>query len=316
MKNKKVVAIGGGSGLSSLLVGLKNFPLDITAVVSVCDDGRSTGKLREEFNIPAVGDIRQVISSLSETNELMAKLLNYRFKTTSDLNGHSVGNLMLTALSQITGNMSDGIEVLSDVLKLKGHVLPLTEQSVTLVGKMKDGRVIEGEHHITEADGVIESVYYKEKDVAVNQKVIDALMEADLIIFSMGSLFTSIIPDLLCGDIIKTLDEVKAPLMYICNIMTQPGETDGFKVSDHVKLLNSYLGKRKLDIVIANNGEITEELAHKYETEERKDPVIYDLETENIVPCVIKDDLVDYSTGVIRHNSLNLSLYIFKEAMK
>ena len=148
--NKKVVILGGGTGLSSLLRGLKQYPLDITAVVSVCDDGSSTGRLREEFNTPAVGDIRKVITSLSETEPLVEELLNYRFKTTSDLNGHAVGNLLLTAMANITGNMSDGIESLSKVLNLKGKVLPLTEDNVILMGRMEDGSIIEGEHNITE----------------------------------------------------------------------------------------------------------------------------------------------------------------------
>ncbi len=313
MKNKKVVVLGGGSGLSALLVGLKKFPVDITAVVSVCDDGSSTGKLRKEFKIPAVGDIRKVIASLSETDELMEELLNYRFKTTSDLNGHTVGNLMLTALSNITGNMSDGIEVLSSVLNLKGHVLPLTEDNAILMAKMKDGTTVEGEHNITAYDGAVKKVYYKER-VKVNSKVIDAIKKADLIIFSMGSLFTSIIPDLLCKEIVKTIDEIKTPIMYVCNMMTQPGETDKFKVSNHVKLLNSYLGKRKIDIVVVNNGEITKAMAKKYETKEKKDPVIYDEEeTKKLVKKVIADDFIDESSGILRHNALNLGFYIFKE---
>lgn len=313
MKKKKIVAFGGGSGLSSLLIGLKKFPVDITAVVSVCDDGSSTGKLRKEFKIPAVGDIRKVIASLSETDGLMEELLNYRFKTTSDLNGHTVGNLMLTALSNITGNMSDGIEVLSSVLNLKGHVLPLTEDNAILMAKMKDGKIIEGEHNITNYNGVIKKVYYKNK-VKINPKVMKALKEADIIIFSMGSLFTSIIPDLLCKEIVKTIDEIKTPIMYVCNMMTQPGETDKFKVSNHIKLLNSYLGKRKIDTVIVNNGEITEPMIKKYETKEKKDPVIYDREeTKKLVKKVIVDNFIDESTGILRHNSLNLGFYIFRE---
>jgi uncharacterized cofD-like protein len=220
---------------------------------------------------------------------------------------------MLTALSNITGNMSDGIEVLSSVLNLKGHVLPLTEDNAILMAKMKDGTIIEGEHNITEYEGVIKKVYYKER-VKVNPKVICALKKADLIIFSMGSLFTSIIPDLLCKEIVKTIDEIKTPIMYVCNMMTQPGETDKFKVSNHVKLLNSYLGKRKIDIVVVNNGEITKSMAKKYETKEKKDPVIYDEEeTKKLVDRVIVDDFIDESSGILRHNALNLGFYIFKE---
>ena len=160
---KRVVVLGGGTGMSSLLRGLKEFPVDITAVVSVCDDGKSTGRLRREFNIPAVGDIRKVLVSLSETEPLVEQLLNYRFNTTSDLNGHTVGNLLLTAMGNMTGNMSDGIEAISKILNLHGKILPLTEDNVTLAAIMSDGEVVEGEHNITECGKKIKKVYYLEK---------------------------------------------------------------------------------------------------------------------------------------------------------
>lgn len=307
---KKVVVLGGGTGMSSLLKGLKEFPIDITAVVSVCDDGRSTGRLREEFHVPAMGDIRQVLVSLSETEPLVEKLLNYRFKTTSDLNGHPVGNLLLTALSNMTGNMSSGVEALGRVLNLKGHILPLTEDEVTLVAKMKDGKVIEGEHNITEYNGKIREVYYKEEPV-LNDLVEDAIREADLVILSMGSIFTSIIPNLLCKRVIKVLEETKIPIMYTCNMMTQPGETDDLKVSDHVAIINKYLGKRKVDVVIANNGKIKEDIRKKYETLEQKDPVILDIENlENVE--VISNDYVKIENEYLRHDAILLSLDIFK----
>lgn len=261
--NKKVAVLGGGTGLSSLLKGLKLFPVDISAIVSVCDDGKSTGKLREEFKTPAVGDIRKVITSLAETEPLVEELMNYRFSTTSDLNGHAVGNLILTAITNITGNMSEGITALSKVFNLKGKVIPLTEDNVVLMGKMADGEVIEGEHNITEANKTIVDVFYKDKAKA-SESALNAIREADTIILSMGSLYTSIIPNLLCKDIIKEIDKSKAKIIYVCNIMTQPGETTEFAVSDHVKVLNGYLGKRKIDIVIANNGVIKQEMIDKY----------------------------------------------------
>ena len=155
---KKVVVLGGGTGSSTLLRGLKEFPVDLTAIVSVCDDGSSTGILREEFNIPAVGDIRRVLIALSETEPLVMELFNYRFRTTSDLDGHTVGNLLLTASSEITGNLSDGIEALSKVFNLKGKVVPLTEDNVVLMGEMEDGSVVEGEHHITQNKNKIKKV--------------------------------------------------------------------------------------------------------------------------------------------------------------
>lgn len=309
--NKKVVVLGGGTGMSCLIRGLKQFPLDITTVVSVCDDGRSTGRLRNEFKIPAVGDIRQILVALSETEPLVEKLLNYRFNTTSDLNGHTVGNLLLTASSNITGNMSDGIEALAKVLNLKGRVLPLTEDNVTLVGKMKDGNIVEGEHLITEYDGKIEHVYYKDEPI-VNNNVLKAIKEADLIVLSMGSLYTSIIPNLICKDIINEIDKSKAKIVYTCNIMTQPGETDEYKVSDHIKTLNSYLGKRKIDIVIANNGKIDEKLAKKYSNLEQKDPVILDVEEtkkENVK--IVSENLVVIENNLLRHDILKLGFRIF-----
>ena len=162
---RKVVVLGGGTGSSTLLRGLKEFPVDLTAIVSVCDDGRSTGVLREEFSIPAVGDIRRVLVALSETEPLVMELFNYRFHTTSDLDGHTVGNLLLTASSEITGNLSDGIEALSKVFNLKGKVVPLTEDNVVLMGEMADGSVVEGEHNITENKNAVKRVFYKEKPV-------------------------------------------------------------------------------------------------------------------------------------------------------
>ena len=297
--------------MSTLLRGLKNFPVEITAVVSVCDDGASTGRLREEFHQPAMGDIRKVLVSLSETEPLVEELLEYRFNTTSDLNGHAVGNLLLTAMANITGNMSDGIEALSKILNLKGHVLPLTEDNITLIGEMEDGTKVVGEHHITESKKRIKKVYYEE-DPKVCKTVIKAIEKADLVILSMGSLYTSIIPNLICRDIIKELDNADKKIMYVCNMVTQPGETDNMKVSDHVKILNNYLGKHKVDVVIANSGLITKEIALKYQTEEQKDPVVLDeKEINNMNVELIENNYVMISENMIRHNVEKLALDIY-----
>lgn len=300
--------------MSNLLSGLKQYPLDITAIVTVCDDGKSTGILREEFNIPAVGDIRRVLVSLSETEPLVMELFNYRFETTSDLDGHTVGNLLLTASSEITGNLSDGIEALSKVLNLKGKVVPLTEDNVTLMGLMNDGSIVEGEHNITQSKNKIKKVYYKENAVPT-KAALKAIKEADLILFSMGSLFTSIIPNLLIPEVVSAINKSKAKIMYACNMMTQPGETDGFKVSDHIKKLNEYLGERKVEIVLVNNGVINEEMAKFYETQEQKDPVIYDKENNDYE--VIEDDFT-YITknNLLRHDNIKLGFHIFYYLMK
>lgn len=274
--NKKVVVLGGGKGISYLLAGLKDFPLDITAVISVADNGQSTGKLREEFHIPAVGDIRKVITSLSESDENIKEMLAYRFHTTSDLDGHALGNLILTSLLDITGSLKSAIEELSILLDVKSKILPLTEdENITLMGEAIDGDIIEGEEMITKSPKKIKKLFYKEEPHILNE-VIEAINEADLILLSMGSLYTSLFPNLLAKKVIKALDKTKAPIMYVCNIVTQPGETDNFTVSDHVNLINQYLGMHKLDVVIASNSPISQEMAEKYASEERKDPVKID----------------------------------------
>ena len=306
----KVVVLGGGTGESTLLRGLKLFPLDITAVVSVSDDGRSTGKLREEFNTPAVGDIRQVITALSDTEPLIEKLMEYRFKTTSDLNGHTVGNLILTALANINGNLSTGIESLSKVFNLKGKVLPLTEENVTLAAIMKDNTKVVGEHNITKSSKEVKKVFYKEK-VSTNPLVLEAIKNTDLIILSMGSLYTSLIPNLIPSDMKKALKESKAKIMYVCNMMTQPGETDNFKASDHVKVINSYL-KRNIDIVICNDGDIDKEIIEKYKVAEQKDQVEFDKENlKKLKVKIIHNNYVDTSTGMLRHRVDKLALDIY-----
>lgn len=312
MKNK-IVVLGGGTGQSVLLGGLKKFPFDITAVVSVCDDGKSTGKLRKAFNIPAMGDIRRVLISLSETEDIVGELVNYRFKSNNELEGHTIGNIMLTALSDITGNMSNGIKQISKILNLKGTVLPLTDDNVILMGKMEDGSIIEGEHNITLSDKKIEKVYYK-KTPKVNTEVIKKIKESDAIILSMGSIYTSIIPNLLCKEVIKAIDECNAKIIYVCNIMTQPGETDDFTVSDHIKLLNSYLGKRKIDIVITNSEKISKKIQKKYETLEQKDLVKID--DKNIDIVNIKKPFIKIENEVIRHDSIKLGLEIMNILIK
>lgn len=312
--NKKVVVLGGGTGMSVLLQGLKKFPLDITAIVSVSDDGSSTGKLREEFNTPAVGDIRRVLISLSETEPLVEKLFNYRFKTCSDLDGHTVGNLILTAAKEITGNLSDGIEALSKVFNLKGKVVPLTEDNVVLMAKMEDGSIVEGEHHITESPKKIKEVFYKEEPI-VTPESIEAIKNSDAIIISMGSVYTSIIPNLITKEIINAIDNSSAKIMYVCNMVTQPGETEGFKVSDHINLLNEYLGKRKIEYVLANDKKIDENILKRYQTTEQKDQVVLDKENLNNVK-LIEDNYFTVIDNIVRHDALKLAFNIFIEVFK
>ena len=196
---KKVVVLGGGTGLSYLLRGLKDFPVDITAVITVSDNGRSTGKLREEFHTPAVGDIRKVITSLSGIEDPIKKMMEYRFNTFSDLDGHALGNLILTAMLDITGSLKDSIASLSKLLDVRHTVLPISEDSsLTLMGLDKDGNIVEGEEQITTSHRKFEKIYYK-KEPKVLKEVLQAIEKADLIIFSMGSLYTSILPNIICN---------------------------------------------------------------------------------------------------------------------
>ena len=315
---KKVVVMGGGTGISFLLRGLKDFPVDITAIITVSDDGRSTGRLRKEFHTPAVGDIRQVVTNLSSTDESIKKMLSYRFQTSSDLNGHALGNLILTAMLDITGSLKESIKSLSTILDVRHTVLPISEDSdLTLMGEDDKGNVIEGEEEITKSPNHIEKVFYK-KEPKVLPEVLQAIKEADLIIFSMGSLYTSVLPNIICKEVQAAFNKAKAPIMYLSNIVTQPGETDGFTVGDHVKLLNRHLGKKKVDIVIASNTKISEKMAKKYETEEQKDPVLIDYEElEKIGVELIEDDLMIIDTdNTLKHNSLKLSSLIFSYLMR
>lgn len=314
--NKKVIVFGGGTGLSCLLKGLKQFPVDITAVVSVCDDGGSTGILRDEFDILAVGDIRKVLVALSQTESSVEELLNHRFNTNGTLNKHTVGNILLTAATEMTGSIQQGIELLGKVLNLCGNVMPVTESNITLSAEMMDGSVVDGEHFITTSSKKIKKVFYKETP-EINDSLLKEIKSADLIVFSMGSLYTSILPCLLSKEIINKLDKSSAPIVYACNLFTQPGETDKFKVSDHLKIINSYLGKRKIDVVIANNGKIDERLAYKYLSTEQKDPVLIDYdETKKNVKKIIEDNLITIENGVFRHDTLKLGYLLFSEVLR
>ena len=315
--HKKVVVLGGGTGMSYLLKGLKEFPLDITAVITVSDNGRSTGKLRKEFNTPAVGDIRKVITNLSGIDEPIKKMMEYRFNTSSDLNGHAVGNLILTSMLEITGSLKESIKCLSKLLDVKQKVLPISEDSnLVLMGKDSKGNIIEGEAQITEAHRKFERIYYKDEPKVLDE-VLDAIIEADLIIFSMGSLYTSILPNIICSEVKEALNTTKAPIMYLCNAVTQPGETDNYTVGDHIELLNKYLDFKKIDVVIASNTKIDKKIAKKYETEEQKDPVKIDYGKLNKIGVeLIEDDLITIEDNMLRHNSMKLSSLIFSYLMR
>lgn len=316
MQRKKIVVLGGGTGTSTVLRGLKYFPVDITAVITVSDDGRSTGRLRKEFSMPAVGDIRKVLSNLSTLPDDVKAVMEYRMSTYSDLNGHSMGNLILTSLYQETGNLKKSIEYMSKLLNVEHTVLPLSEDYLTLMGETDDGEIIEGEAEITAASKHYKRFFYKEEP-HVLPEVISAIKDADLIILSMGSLVTSLFPHLICPDVIKAINESKGRKMYICNVMTQPGETDNFGVSDHINAIEHYTGKDTIDAVIVSNNLLPADLLQKYASEEQKDQVIIDYDNMQQGRYeLIESDLITTEDGTIKHDSIKLSSIIFYYLMK
>ena len=315
-ESKKVVILGGGTGTSFVIKGLKYFPIDLTCIITVSDDGSSTGRLRKEFSTPAVGDIRKVLSNLSTLPDEIRDVMEYRLEAKSELNGHALGNLVLTSLIHETGSLKTSIKYLSKLLDVKSKVLPLSEDYLTLMAETVDGEIIEGEEEITLANKKYKELFYKEEP-NVLPEVFETLKNADLIILSAGSLYTSVMPHIICKDVCQAIRESKAKLMYICNVMTQPGETDGFGVSDHVDCLEHYIGKDEIDVVIASNTKISKEMAEKYSVKEQKEPVRIDY--ENIKKRkfeLIEDDLVTVSDGTIKHNSLKLSADIFSYLMR
>ncbi len=313
---KKIVIFGGGSGLSQLLKGLKLFPVDITAIVSMSDNGKSTGRLRKEYNIPAVGDISKVLLELSNSDQEIKELMNYRFKKSKTLGNHSLKNLILTALLDLKGNFSNAIPTFEKLLDVKGKVLPLTEDNVDLMAYTIDGKKLVGEAQITQSNKEKEKIFYS-KEIEVNPKVIEAVKKADLIILSCGSLMTSIIPHLLNKKLNNAILNSKGKIMYVNNLFTQPGETDDFKVSDHIKLIEKYLGKNSIDVVIANNVKMNSNLVKKYSKKEQKDQVILDIEELlKMKKYVIQDRLFKIEDNVYRHDSLKVAYLIFSYLME
>lgn len=308
---KKVVVIGGGTGLSTLLRGLKLFPMDITAIVSVADDGASTGRLRKEFNIPAVGDLRNVLVSLSTVEPLVEDLLQYRFNTYSDLDKHAMGNLLLTAMYNITGSLTTSLESLSKIFNLKGKVLPFTEDKAVLVANTYEGETIEGQSKINKAGKHIKNIKYKRK-VKVVPEVIKAVHEADLVIIGIGSLYTSIIPNLLSPEMKKALKESTAKKMYVCNIMSEHGETDDYNVSDCIKNINKYVCKDFIDVVLVNNKKVPDNILELYKEEHSKQ-IMLDEENVNAmgVKLITSDLLFISKHNQVRHDYIKTALEVF-----
>ncbi len=311
---KKIVIFGGGTGISSILSGLKLFPVDVTAVIAVSDDGSSTGILKEELDIPAVGDLGKVLITMANVDEDFLKLLSYRFEKDGTLHNHPVRNILLAALIDLKGDLTEATKYMSNLLRVKGTVLPLTEEKIELIGHGKGMDYI-GEVAVSQNIKDIEYLTY-DHPIRVNQEVIDKILEADMIILSPGSLYTSIIPHLITPAVLDALGKTSAPIMYISNLVTQPGETDGYSVSDHVRVLNRYLGGRKVDLVIANNGTVDREISERYRTKENKFRVELDRDkVKKMKARLITDDLVRIEHGTIVHDELKTAYLVFSALM-
>ncbi len=312
---KKIVIFGGGTGISHILSGLKLFPVDVTAVIAVSDDGSSTGILKEELDIPAVGDLGKVLLSMANVDEDFVRLLSYRFSKDGTLHNHPVRNILLAALIDLKGDLSEASKYMSGLLRVKGTVLPLTEEKVELIGHGKKEKFV-GEVAVSHNIKDIEYLTY-DHPIKVCEEVIDKILEADMIVLSPGSLYTSIIPHLIAPAVLDALGKTKAPILYISNLVSQPGETDGYSVSDHIKVLNRYLGGRKVDIVISNTGNVAHEISEKYRTSENKFKV--ELDSENVKALgakIIPDNLINIENGFIVHDELKTAYLVFSRLMR
>ena len=316
---KKVIVFGGGTGLSCLLSGLKLFPVEVTTVITVSDNGSSTGVLKQEFDIPAVGDVGKVLLAMANGDDDLVKLLRYRFhREGSSLDNHPVRNILLTALIDLKGSLTEATRYMCRLLNIKGEVLPLTEEKVDLVGRSATGeREFFGEESVSRNVRYIASLSY-DHDIHIGNAVRQAIAAADLIVFSPGSLYTSILPHLIVGDIVEAVRQSRAPIMYVSNLVTQPGETDNYNVSDHLAVLNRYLGQRRVDVVVGNNAGIDPRVVSRYLDSENKTLVALDREAIAAQGArLIEDDIFSIDEeGRIRHNALKTAFLIFSYLME
>ena len=311
-RGPKIITIGGGTGLNTILKGLKHITGNLTAVVTVGDDGGSSGRLREEMGVLPPGDIRNCIAALANEENLVTELFQYRFKNGHGLEGHSFGNLFLTALCAITGDMVSAVKESSKVLAIRGRVLPSTLDDMKLFAELEDGRIIYGESNIPDACGKIKRLGATPDNLKALEDVIYAIEEADIIIMGPGSLYTSVIPNLLISEITKAISISTAKKIYICNIMTQPGETDGYSVYDHVKaILDHSKHDNILDTVLVNDN-LPENLANKYK-EANSFPVEHDLEKvkELGLKVLIRRLIDENSEGFVRHSAKRITRIIY-----
>src|SRR5882757_8856624 len=325
----RVVALGGGTGLSALLRGLKQhvvprhdpFPtaqrpiVDLAAIVTVTDDGGSSGRLRRENRILPPGDIRNCMVALSKDEALLGRLFQYRFHAGRGLIGHNFGNLFLAALTHVTGDFTEAIRVSSKVLAIRGRIFPSTLSNVHLVATLENGRIVHGETRITASTVPIKKLKLSSRGVRALPLAIEAIKEADLILLGPGSLYTSILPNLLIPEIANAIANSKAPRVYIANLMTQPGETSGYALADHLNAIREHASRRVIDWVVANRQSVSREVAKRYRAQ-GAEPVHVDLYSlQKLGYRVILDNLLE-EHAVIRHNSRRLSRLLLEEFLR
>lgn len=295
---KNIVAIGGGHGLSTILKGIKNIEdINISAIVTVADDGGSTGRLRKRYTIPAMGDVRNDMIALSNCDPLLHDLMNYRFEgeDNMDIAGHSLGNLILTAITNMTGSFDSAIKITSKLLDVKGRVIPSTLESVSLYAKMDDDTIVKGEASIPSFNHDIRQVFY-DHDVKANSEAIEAILKADLIIYGIGSLYTSILPNVIIKGINEALKATKAKKVYFANCMTQNNETYDYDLKDHVDVLRKH--DVPVDLVVKHIEKIPEDILDKYKAQNSIE--VIDNKDADII--VIEKELLDFSKGLVRHD--------------
>ncbi len=320
--NLKIVTVGGGTGSSVLLYGMKNFTKNITAIVTVADDGGGSGVLREDLGMLPPGDIRACLIALSNSENEMEQLMRFRFdENCGRLAGQSFGNLFIAALNGIYGDFEIGLKEASKVLAITGKVLPMTLEDVTLYAELEDGSVIEGESNITfltrKSGGRIKRVYLEPELSKPPFESLEDIKKADIIVLGPGSLYTSVIPNLLVEDLRDAIMESKAKKVYVCNVMTQAGETDNFSAYDHLKAIITHCGKNFIDYILVNTTEIPAEVKLKYKYKDSSSPVyINDEEIKKIEDMgtkVIPGDFVDIKHNYVRHNAEEVSRKIIEK---
>ncbi len=299
----KVVAFGGGTGLSTLLRGLKHFTRNVTAVVTVTDEGGSSGRLRQEWGVLPPGDIRNCLVALAEDDNALNRLLNFRFDH-GELAGHSLGNLILLAATELSGDFRLAVEEMNSLLAIRGKVLPVTTEAVVLKGRTDLGTEVTGELQVSATGASLTDVWLEPRDARPLKDVLDAINGAEILVLGPGSLFTSVLPNLLISDVAKRLRRAKVPLVYVANLMTQPGETERFSLEDHIFWVRRAL-KRNPDYILLNNAKIPPDVASRY-AEAGSQPVVpmsQGPDGGNVIEgnfLAIKDD------RTVRHDSVRL----------